>query len=51
MNLKEKVALVYARKQNLSARTTWRTTVLFLAFVIPGLIGQRAGAQEHPGAD
>ena len=51
MNLKEKVALVYARKQNLSARTRWRTTVLFLAFLIPGLAGKAALAQDQPGAD
>ena len=51
MNLKEKVALVYARKQNLSARTSWRTMVLFLAFLIPVAVGKVAAAQDQPGAD
>jgi hypothetical protein len=51
MNLKEKVALVYARKQNLSARSSWRTMVLFLALLIPILAGKLALAQDQPGAD
>jgi hypothetical protein len=37
--------------KNLTARTSWRTTILFLAFLISSLIGQRAGAQEQPGPD
>ena len=51
MNLKEKVALVYARKQNLSARTSWRTMVLFLALLIPAVAGQLGAAQDQPGAN
>ena len=50
MNLKEKVALVYARRKNLGARTSWRTTVLFLAFLIPVAVGKVAAAQDQAGA-
>jgi hypothetical protein len=51
MKFRDKIALIYARRKHLSAPTSWRTGILFLAFLIPGLIGQRAAAQAQLGSD
>src|SRR5271165_4853710 len=51
MKFKDKIALIYARRKKLSARTSWRTTVLFLALLIPVVAGKLAAAEDQPGAD
>ena len=51
MKVKDKIALIYARRKKLSARISWRTTVLFLALLIPVVAGKLAAAEDQPGAD
>jgi hypothetical protein len=55
MNVKEKIAQDRAEaRYPVQAPAGWKTyfvPVLFLAFLIPGLIGQRTAAQAQPGPD
>ena len=51
VNLKEKIAQIYARKGTREAPARWRIPLLFLALLIPALAGQLALAQDQPGPD
>ena len=51
VNLKEKIAQIYARKGTREAPARWRIPLLFLALLIPALAGQLAPAQDQPGPD
>jgi hypothetical protein len=46
VNLKEKVAQIYARKGTREAPARWRIPLLFLALLIPAIAGQLAAAEE-----
>ena len=46
VNLKEKIAQIYARKGTREAPARWRIPLLFLALLIPAIAGQLAAAEE-----
>ena len=46
VNLKEKIAQIYARKGTREAPARWRIPLLFLALLIPAVAGQLAAAEE-----
>ena len=47
VNLKEKIAQIYARKGTREAPARWRIPLLFLALLIPTIAGQLVAAQDH----
>ena len=51
VNLKEKIAQIYARKGTREAPARWRIPLLFLALLMPAIAGQLVAAQDQPGAD
>src|SRR5271166_4553178 len=46
VNLKEKIAQIYARRGTREAPARWRIPLLFLALLIPAIAGQLAAAEE-----
>ena len=46
VNLKEKIAQIYARKGTREAPARWRIPLLFLVLLIPAIAGQLAAAEE-----
>ena len=46
VDLKEKIAQIYARKGTREASARWRIPLLFLALLIPAIAGQLAAAEE-----
>jgi hypothetical protein len=46
VDLKEKIAQIYARKGTREAPARWRIPLLFLALLIPAIAGQLAAAEE-----
>ena len=46
VNLKEKIAQIYARKGTREVPVRWRIPLLFLALLIPAIAGQLAAAEE-----
>ena len=51
VNLKEKIAQIYARKGTQEAPARWRILFLFLALLIPAIAGHLAAAEDQRGAD
>ena len=51
VNLKEKIAQIYARKGTREAPARWRIPLLFLALLMPTIAGQLVAAQDQPGAE
>ena len=51
VNLKEKIAQIYARKGTREAPVRWRIPLLFLALLIPVVAGKLAAAEDQPDAD